>query len=1038
MNPSPSFSIPKLVNADDFPQWKRRMMALLQDKDYDLVINYNPKTFDPCDTAPSITEKNKRTDIKARGLIELHVHDSVLPQITSTSSTHECWCQLHEIFQRMSISAVVVKLRKLINCQQDGRSIQDYVADVERLSSDLSSVNINLPSELISALILCNIDSRFANVATVLDTLDIESINTTKITSLLLNEESRQDQQSLSIQANAVRFSRLSTKHRAPFGHCHIHPHLPHTNDQCYAQHPELRPAGWKPRSQHTNDQYTGKPSNYHSACKATLIPKTPDSSDWHIDTGCSNHMTWRRELTQNFVPDIQMRAIQLGDNSTIHSVGHGDYKLRLQNGTLNMESTMVVPGLKKNLFSPGQAARHGYKFLIDGNFMTIFHKYDFQQPVGNVIARIKKDPDNLYRIPENLTTSNFNASFAVRSQSPLPVSLWHARLGHTCLEDVRHLASQASKGISLCPEPKLETRCEPCIMGKMTRAPFPSSSTISKEPGDLILSDVMGPFSSPCVSGYKYFVTYMDHFSRFCTVVLLRHKSEQFQHLKEFVAMFETQYSASIKELQSDNGGEYLSHQAQEWLRQKGIHHRTTVPGNSESNGLAERLNRTLTEMALCLLSHSHLPARYFPWAILTAVHLYNRRPHSMLPNKCTPYESLKMKMPDLHYLRVFGCDSYMHLQDHQRRKLDFHAKKMIHIGYASNQKAYLLLDPSSGKVLVSRNVIFEETSFTLNRSKSSNEVHLDKFSIPFTGACSQDDQVASEEPASSDSELDHETRASYDGCIDDDKSESQEQQNFKVQREPVESDPETTEPVRRSSRVTRPPGEWWKGTSAYSAAIIQNLDPNCLPRPLLQMIRVTDVVKPQDIKQALDGPLAGHWYDAIMSEYQQMIDFKTWILQELPADRKAIASKWVFDIKPSLSGDGKVRKLKARLVIKGFCQRAGVDYDETFAPVAHQESFRILLALSVQLKLQLRQLDVVGAFLNGEMEEDVFMKQPDGFCDPEQPQAVCKLNKAIYGLKQAGMVWNKQLDLFLTQDAGCIRTSADPCLYVLRRDQI
>ncbi|RAN86172.1 hypothetical protein B5P41_30820, partial [Bacillus sp. SRB_28] len=127
---------------------------------------------------------------------------------------------------------------------------------------------------------------------------------------------------------------------------------------------------------------------------------------------------------------------------------------------------------------------------------------------------------------------------------------------------------------------------------------------------------------------------------------------------------------------------------------------------------------------------------------------------------------------------------------------------------------------------------------------------------------------------------------------------------------------------------------------------------------------------------------------------------------------------------------------KFKARLVIKGFSQRAGIDYSETFSPVAHSESFRIVMALTADQGLFLRQIDIVGAFLNGNIDGDIYMKQPDGFIEPGQGNLVCKLQKALYGLKQAGMIWNQQLDDFLVNKLHFRRTIADPCLYHLRRD--
>lgn len=264
--------------------------------------------------------------------------------------------------------------------------------------------------------------------------------------------------------------------------------------------------------------------------------------------------------------------------------------------------------------------------------------------------------------------------------------------------------------------------------MGKMTRGTFVESNNHPDSPGDMIVSDVMGPFSTTGIDGSRYFVTYTDVYSRFCTVAMLKNKSEQFEHLKTFITMFSNQHSTKFKMFQSDNGGEYISHQVQDWFKAKGIHHRRTVPGNSQSNGMAERINRTLTDIALSLLSHAKIPKQCFPWAIDTAVHLYNRRPHSSSTERKTPFQALYGKIPDLKYLRVFGCTAYRHFNDNERSKQDFRAQKLIHIGYASHQKAYQLYDPVSRKIFSSRDADFDEDDFTygFSRQNACRNTHI------------------------------------------------------------------------------------------------------------------------------------------------------------------------------------------------------------------------------------------------------------------------------------------------------------------------
>ena len=220
------------------------------------------------------------------------------------------------------------------------------------------------------------------------------------------------------------------------------------------------------------------------------------------------------------------------------------------------------------------------------------------------------------------------------------------------------------------------------------------------------------------------------------------------------------------------------------------------------------------------------------------------------------------------------------------------------------------------------------------------------------------------------------------------------------------VAEDMETAAP-RQSARVRRPPirlGEWVTVASE-------------------------DATEPTTVREALSGSDAEQWHDAMEQEMDSLDKHGVWNLTKLPDRRKAIGSKWVFRVKHNV--DGSVERHKARLVAQGFSQKYGVDYDETFSPVVRFESLRTLIALSVQRGLKLHQMDVNTAFLNGELEEEVYMRQPEGFVVKEKEHLVCKLNKSLYGLKQSPRCWNYILDEHL-QSMGFVQTPSDPCIYV------
>ncbi|KAK1685214.1 hypothetical protein QYE76_046062 [Lolium multiflorum] len=183
-----------------------------------------------------------------------------------------------------------------------------------------------------------------------------------------------------------------------------------------------------------------------------------------------------------------------------------------------------------------------------------------------------------------------------------------------------------------------------------------------------------------------------------------------------------------------------------------------------------------------------------------------------------------------------------------------------------------------------------------------------------------------------------------------------------------------------------------------------------------------------PATYEEAMMSPDSNKWQEAMKSEMGSMYDNKVWTLVELPDSRKAVENKWIF--KRKTDADGNITVYKARLVAKGFRQIQGVDYDETFSPVAKLKSVRILLAIAAFFDYEIWQMDVKTAFLNGDIEEELYMVQPKGFVDPKNADKVCKLQRSIYGLKQASRSWNRRFDKVI-KDFGFIQCHGEACIY-------
>ncbi|KAK1678400.1 hypothetical protein QYE76_039248, partial [Lolium multiflorum] len=345
--------------------------------------------------------------------------------------------------------------------------------------------------------------------------------------------------------------------------------------------------------------------------------------------------------------------------------------------------------------------------------------------------------------------------------------------------------------------------------------------------------------------------------------------------------------------------------------------------------------------------------------YALEIAAFTLNRAPSKSV--ETTPYELWFNKKPKLSFLKVWGCEAYV--KKLQPDKLEPKAEKCVFIGYPKETIGYTFYHRSEGKIFVAKNGTFLEKEF-LTKEVTGRKVELDE--IDESSLVDQSSAVPEvvpvpPTPTTEEANDDHET-----------------------------SNEIATEP-RRSTRERATP-DWYD--PCLNVMIVDNNDED-----------------PATYEEAMMSPDSNKWQEAMKSEMGSMYDNKVWTLVDLPDSRKAVENKWIF--KRKTDADGNITVYKARLVAKGFRQIQGVDYDETFSPVA-----------------KLKSMDVKTAFLNGDIEEELYMVQPKGFVDPKNANKVCKLQRSIYGLKQASRSWNRRFDKVI-KDFGFIQCHGEACIY-------
>jgi transposase InsO family protein len=255
------------------------------------------------------------------------------------------------------------------------------------------------------------------------------------------------------------------------------------------------------------------------------------------------------------------------------------------------------------------------------------------------------------------------------------------------------------------------DERCVSCLAGKQHRDSIPKQANWRASAKlELVHSDICGPINPQSNGGNMYFMTFTDDYSRKTWVYLLKEKSAAFETFKNFKALVEKESGCSIQCLRSDRGGEYTSNSFNEYCRGEGIKRQLTAAYTPQQNGVSERKNITLLNMVRSMINARNVPKKFWPEAVKWATHVMNRS-HTLSVKNITPEEAWSGAKPAVHYFRTFGCIAHVHVNDVQRKKLDAKSKRCVLLGISDESKAYKLYDPVDKKIIVSRDVVFEET---------------------------------------------------------------------------------------------------------------------------------------------------------------------------------------------------------------------------------------------------------------------------------------------------------------------------------------
>jgi transposase InsO family protein len=730
------------------------------------------------------------------------------------------------------------------------------------------------------------------------------------------------------------------------------------------------------------------------------------------LDTGCSTHTfadsTLFKEL-RLFESHEKTHSIVGIGNTILWPSGIGTATLQVsinsQPHTLNITKVYYCPELQANLVSAGQLIDNGVKITLRKHGCTV------KTEAKATICEIRRIA-GLFVLS---TWYDYQLAMAAYSTSEDPIQrLWHERLGHIDAQTLKRL-----ENMSTTFDPHIPKNTS-CICGSCVRCALKDVShrdTIANEatkPYEVIFSDVEGPFNFPSFKGYRYYVSFLDAYSKESEIYFMKFKSEVPHMYHQYKASKECPTQGrKIRRFHSDGGGEYLGTDFQNELKDDGIKFTYSVRASQQQNGAAERLNQTLITKAHKLLDTAQLDKRYWPLACQYANDIRNILPVANRP--ITPHEITTGKEPTHLHLRVFGCKVWYRYGSQERRKkfVDDKGFPGTFIGFEGTHIARILTEKD--KIVRASAVIFEEhlthpLGGTLRDQCLDPEcgdddpdslLHTAWFSeedIPINKAIPKD-KSPHEAPTLEDRPTKKARRsqrvasrhAMNPPVIGRDLNERDHARIFLAHKA---SDNITTKADIRTHSYT---------SLAYKtiATTFALLTASAPPEPY----------EPKSWASAMKQPSAHEWERASKEEYNSLLENDTWSLVEPPPYRKILEARWVFKYKRGPNGD--IIRYKARWVVKGYEQQLGLDYAETFASVVKPMSYKALFAIAASLDLEIEQMDVKTAFLYGSLDEEIFVEQPEGFHDGTN--RVCRLNKALYGLKQSPRVWYHTLSDFL-----------------------
>lgn len=694
----------------------------------------------------------------------------------------------------------------------------------------------------------------------------------------------------------------------------------------------------------------------------------------------------------------------------------------------IKLQPVLFIPQFPRKLISVARVVNDGVSFSVGHENRLIYQgKELLVEQFGN-LYKLRQQPKEALIIYEDAMK-------------------WHRHYGHLPIwmfASIKEAPNDLGTYTSF--------QCESCIKAKHQKPMAPADAGVrSNHVGQLIHSDLCGPLPVEGYNRTRYIISLVDDFSRLAMTTAIRNKSDTEKAIIIMLDTFERRFDCKVAEIRTDHGGEYQ--RPIEEFKTRGITIRPTVPYHSETNAVAERFNRTIMAMIRAQLAGSKCPKNLWPLAMEYSTFVKNRIPHKVLKGR-SPLEVADPAIDIIEQRRQFkpfGEQVYVHV--YKYNKLGDRATEARIMGFTGTHGTYKVMRPNRSistakdpttRVPQDRTETGTETPYYIEIDEPYSDF------VPYTDTVN-DTPVVTTTPVNT-------KPATITGqfsvtpvrsriptpkvrtprvptptldtiVVQHDQTEwakagmtwPQWLQSRRIQRETQQQETQ----LRQDTATSRPRRD-------LKPIVRLEDDPKYLQggsRRSGSQLKVTEDTGTNEthltMAEALAGPQSALWKAARDREIAQLERYKvfSWV-DKVPPGKKSIDTKWVLKEKLEKEKDDP-KRFKARLTARGFTQRKGIDYFATYAPVAREETWRLAISIALSSKLIIEVADIEGAFLNGPLEEELYIQDPHA-----TGHRAWRLLRAIYGLKQAARNWNLVLhDLLL--GLGFIQCPDEPGLY-------